>query len=95
MMQDPSFEIMLQQNPDELRHRQLQRRARRNLGNSSRSKGSKKSKKACDPDEVELLDYPQWQQEVGYWIGDYTLLGPTAQPFESSTWNVSEKDRVA
>ncbi len=55
--------------------------------NLKKSKKSKKSKKECDPEDVELLDYPQWQAEKGYWIGDYTFLKGDGDAFVSSTWN--------
>ena len=41
----------------------------------------------CDPSNVQLLDYPQWQAEKGYWIGEYTFLGGNGNPYVSSTWN--------
>ena len=41
----------------------------------------------CDPVDVRLLDYPQWQAEKGYVIGEYTFLQGNGDAFESSTWN--------
>ena len=41
----------------------------------------------CDPVDVQLLDYPQWQAEKGYWIGEYTFLQGDGNSFVSSSWN--------
>ena len=41
----------------------------------------------CDPKEIELLDYPRWEAERGYWIGEYTFLQSDWDPFLSDTWN--------
>lgn len=41
----------------------------------------------CDPSEIELSDYPQWQHEEGYWIGEYSLYGADGDPSVSSSWN--------
>ena len=41
----------------------------------------------CDPADVKLLDYPQWEAEKGYWIGEYTFLQGDGNPYESSQWN--------
>jgi len=41
----------------------------------------------CDPEKVDLADYPQWNAEVGYWIGEYTFLGADGNPYVSSLWN--------
>lgn len=56
--------------------------------NQSSSKGHKsKKKRECDPEEVELADYPQWQDERGYWIGEYTFLNGDGNPNTSASWN--------
>ena len=39
-----------------------------------------------------LSDFPQWQKEVGYWLGDLSFYGPDGAPFEGSyvkggSWN--------
>jgi len=34
---------------------------------SVRRRDQSKRKRKCDPEEVELADYPQWQVERGYW----------------------------
>ena len=52
-----------------------------------KKKGKKKSKKQCDPANIELLDYPQWEAEKGYWIGEYTFLKEDGNAFVSSSWN--------
>jgi hypothetical protein len=58
---------------------------------SSAQKSTKKSKltKApkCDPEKVNLSDYPQWRAEQGYWIGEYTFLKGDGSPFVSGNWN--------
>ncbi len=41
----------------------------------------------CDPADVVLLDYPQWEAEKGYWIGEYTFLKGDGDPFVSGSWN--------
>ncbi len=54
---------------------------------SKSSKSAKKPNKSCDPVDVRLLDYPQWEAEKGYWIGEYTFLGGDGDPYVSSSWN--------
>lgn len=34
-----------------------------------------------------LDEFPQWREEVGYWIGDLSFYGPNGTPFESPSWN--------
>ena len=41
----------------------------------------------CDPAGVNLEDYPQWQAEEGYWIGELTFYGSDGTPFSSANWN--------
>jgi len=41
----------------------------------------------CDPDSVVLADYKQWQEEEGYWIGDYSFYKSDGTPFISTNWN--------
>ena len=41
----------------------------------------------CDPNEVNLLDSPQWQNEVGYWVGEYSFYGSDGNAYTSSSWN--------
>ncbi len=39
-------------------------------------------------EDVNNLDrFPQWQAEVGHWIGEYALVGAGGKPYESSFWN--------
>jgi len=39
-------------------------------------------------DEAPNLDqFPQWREEVGYWIGDLSLYGADGTPNESTAWN--------
>ena len=42
---------------------------------------------SCDPDNIDLTDYLQWNGEIGYWVGNYTFLGGDGNPYVSSTWN--------
>lgn len=45
------------------------------------------SRKLCDPEEdVDLSEFPQWQNEVGYWVGEYTFLQSDGTPMESTSW---------
>ena len=49
---------------------------------------SRRYVKECDPEtDVTLSDYPQWQHERGFWIGEYTFLRGDGTPFNSSSWN--------
>jgi hypothetical protein len=41
----------------------------------------------CDPAGVKLENYPQWQGEEGYWIGEYTFYKADGTPFVSANWN--------
>jgi len=41
----------------------------------------------CNVDDIDLLNFEQWQQEKGYWIGTYTFLGGNGKPMISSSWN--------
>ena len=40
----------------------------------------------CDLEQVELLDFEAWRRENGYWVGEYTFLGPDGDPNVSSSW---------
>ena len=40
----------------------------------------------CDLEQVELLDFETWKRENGYWVGEYTFLGPNGDPNVSSRW---------
>lgn len=52
---------------------------------------------AIDEEEVMVLDeecetrdlaeFPQWEAEEGYWIGEYSFYGSDGAPFNSSAWN--------
>jgi len=37
--------------------------------------------RCCKP----LLNFEAWQRENGWWVGEYTFLGPNGDPFESVT----------
>ena len=54
---------------------------------SSKSHKEEQIIESCDPTEVELLDFPQWNTERGYWIGEYAFLQGDGTPYESSSWN--------
>ncbi len=41
---------------------------------------------ACDLDNLDLLEFPAWQRENGYWVGEYTLLGADGNPSQSDSW---------
>eukprot|EP00092_Neocalanus_flemingeri_P040150 GFUD01043735.1.p1 GENE.GFUD01043735.1~~GFUD01043735.1.p1 ORF type:complete len:381 (-),score=53.81 GFUD01043735.1:120-1145(-) len=41
----------------------------------------------CNASAVNLTESPQWQQEEGYWIGEYSLYGSDGDAFTSSSWN--------
>jgi len=49
-----------------------------------RKEGKKKDRKECDPSDVVLADYPQWNAEKGYWIGEYSFYGPDGKPYASA-----------
>jgi len=53
---------------------------------SHKNKQSKSQKSVkCNPKaDVVLADYPQWQDETGYFLGEYSLYGPTGDAFVSS-----------
>lgn len=38
-------------------------------------------------ESVDLEQFPQWREEVGYWIGELSLNGPGGLPFKSPDWN--------
>ncbi len=44
------------------------------------------SETECDISQVNLMDFTAWQREAGWWVGEYTLLGPTGDPSTSSRW---------
>ena len=62
-----------------------------NLRNLQKKTGRNLLKKSCyeecDPAGVNLTDYPQWREEEGYWIGEYTFYKSDGTPFTSATWN--------
>lgn len=35
----------------------------------------------------DLDNFPQWREEVGYWIGEYSFYGGDGEPYTSSSWN--------
>jgi len=49
-------------------------------------KAGKKSSK-CNPEtDVVLSDYQQWEDETGYWIGEYSFYQGDGTPYVSSSW---------
>ena len=41
----------------------------------------------CDLSSLNLLDFPAWERENGYWVGEYTLTGADGNAFASQNWN--------
>lgn len=41
----------------------------------------------CDLAALNLLDFPAWERENGYWVGEYTLMGADGNAFASQSWN--------
>ena len=41
----------------------------------------------CDLSKLNLLDFPAWERENGYWVGEYTLTGADGNAFASQNWN--------
>ena len=63
--------------------------ARRAMKSGTKTSGGSKSKsksKSCDPSKVVLADYQQWQDEEGYWVGEYSFYGPDGLPNNSTSW---------
>lgn len=59
----------------------------RRVSEKRRLKKGGKGKKSCDPKDVQLSDYPQWREEEGYWIGEYSFFGAEGDPYVSAQWN--------
>ena len=38
-------------------------------------------------ESVDLDQFPQWREEVGYWIGELSLNGQDGTPHKSPDWN--------
>jgi hypothetical protein len=51
-------------------------------------KSSKAAKSTvCDPEtDVVLSDYQQWEDETGYWIGEYSFYQGDGTPYVSTSW---------
>lgn len=63
--------------------------AHRVMKSGTKTSGGSKSKsksKSCDPSQVVLADYPQWQDEEGYWVGELSFYGPDGLPNNSTSW---------
>jgi hypothetical protein len=78
----PAMMVMV----EKMKARRLGKDKTKNL-KSKKEKKKSKSARACDPMDVELADYPQWQAERGYWIGEYTFLNGDGDAFVSGSWN--------
>lgn len=35
----------------------------------------------------DLDSFPQWREEVGYWLGDLSFYGPDGEPYKVASWN--------
>ena len=35
----------------------------------------------------DLDSFPQWREEVGYWLGDLSFYGPDGGPYKTASWN--------
>lgn len=57
------------------------------ISGDQRSRRAEEITPVCQPSDVDLTEFPQWQQERGYWIGEYTFLNADGQPYASPTWN--------
>jgi len=43
---------------------------------------------SCDVEAIELSDFPQWEHENGYWIGEYSIYDSDGSPRQSGNdWN--------
>jgi len=40
----------------------------------------------CDPADVVLSEFPQWQDERGYWVGEYDFYASDGEPYQSVLW---------
>ena len=49
--------------------------------------GTSSTANSCEPSSINLLDFPAWERENGFWVGEYTLLGADGNPFNSQNWN--------
>lgn len=59
---------------------------------SKADKSNKDSKDSSDDDDsckepINLEKFPQWREEVGYWIGELSFYGAGGTSFESANWN--------
>ena len=41
----------------------------------------------CDVANLDLMSFPAWERENGYWVGEYTLMGADGNPLASPNWN--------
>ncbi len=50
------------------------------------NKNNDKDQSECNLEAIDLLDFPAWQKENGFWVGEYTLLGADGNPNQSASW---------
>ena len=75
---------MLRGGDDKEAHRVMKSGTKTSGGSGSKS--SKSKSKSCDPSKVVLADYQQWQDEEGYWVGEYSFYGSDGLPNNSTSW---------
>ena len=76
-------DVTSRRNPSLTRHRSLRKGAKSGGKGSKTTKGGKSGKSCRGTD---LDEFPQWRAEVGYWIGEYTLLQGNGQYTQSPSW---------
>jgi len=65
-------------------HKNKEKKSPKSLEKDSEGDGDSED---CDSESVVLADYKQWQEEEGYWIGDYSFYKSDGTPFTSTNWN--------
>mmetsp|Transcript_38541 Transcript_38541/g.80769 ORF Transcript_38541/g.80769 Transcript_38541/m.80769 type:complete len:326 (+) Transcript_38541:135-1112(+) len=63
------------------------RRASRARANDGVTCGVTKDGKTGKIRSRDLEEFPQWREEVGYWIGDLSFYEADGTPYERSSWN--------
>merc|ERR1719343_115535 len=56
------------------------------LGNLPSADQSRRAQE-CSRYDINLSDFPQWEMEKGYWIGELSFYGGDGKPFQSESWN--------
>lgn len=75
---------MLRGGDDKENHRVMKSGTKTSRGSGTKS--SKSKSKSCDPSKVVLADYPQWQDEEGYWVGDLSFYTADGLPNNNTRW---------